>query len=58
MALVLTLEDGDFLFIGPDVTLAICHFKGKKFRVAIEAPRTIKIDRSTGKTKLKKELQK
>ncbi len=60
MGLVLTLEDGEFIFIGPDITLAIHKKKSVNghLRVSIEAPRDIQIQTSRYLKKKQKELMK
>ncbi len=47
MALVLTLKDGDFIFIGPDITIRSQWCKGTpRWRLAIEAPKELEITTS------------
>lgn len=46
MALVLTLEHGAFIFIGQDIAIRANKEKGKRWKVAIEAPKDIQITTS------------
>ncbi len=48
MALVLTLKAGDFLFIGPEITVRVVTKKGTAMSVAIEAPKEMIIGTSKG----------
>ncbi len=57
MALVLTPEPGEFIFIGPAITIAVIKKKGtNRIALAIVAPRDIVI--GTSKQQRKKELAK
>ena len=56
MALVLTLKRGDFIFVGPDITIAVLPKKGGGMRIAIEAPKEIEVATSNFfKRKLKQQ---
>lgn len=57
MALVLTLKDGEMIFIGPDITLVLEKKKASSgYRIVIEAPRDVKILTSKTLRKQQKEL--
>jgi len=41
--LVLTRKPGEKIVIGGNITLIVCEMEGNKVRLAIEAPRTVRI---------------
>ncbi|MCG7932861.1 MAG: carbon storage regulator CsrA [Candidatus Thiodiazotropha lotti] len=46
MALVLTRRPGESLMIGDDITISISRVNGNQVHVAVDAPKSISVDRS------------
>jgi carbon storage regulator len=44
--LVLTRKPGEKIHIGENITITVCETEGNKVRIAIEAPRNVRILRS------------
>ncbi len=44
--LVLTRKPGEKIVIGDNITITVCELEGNKVRIAIDAPRSVRILRS------------